>query len=62
MIEVSTYHCHICKQKFEIELEKGGICDNCKKPTCNKHFASKHEVGDTAIYICSECFSKSNDI
>lgn len=54
--------CHICKQKFEIELDKGDICDNCKKPTCNSHMASTHKVKDKAVYICTECFSRSTDM
>jgi len=59
MVEKLPWHCHICKIEFAIELGKGGICDNCNKPTCNRHFASTHEVEGKKVFICSECFAKS---
>jgi len=62
MVEILPWYCHVCKREFEIELGNGGICDNCNRPTCNKHLASTHEVKGKAVYICSECLSKSTDM
>ena len=62
MTENHPLHCHICNNKFEIELGKGGVCDNCSKPTCNRHLSSTHKVEEKDVYICSDCLSKSTDM
>ena len=62
MIEILSEHCHICSSEFAVERGEGVICDNCGKPTCNRHVASTHKVDEKMVYICSDCFAKSAEM
>ncbi len=54
MTEIISCKCHICKDDFALELDKGGMCDNCMEPTCHKHLKVKKD-GPASQYMCEKC-------
>ena len=62
MNEILSKRCHLCNREFAVERGEGVICDNCNKPTCNRHLASTHKVEEKRVYICSDCYAKSTEM